>query len=269
MHLINGIWSRLRVPGMAFIKRFLFVLLLSSTFHAYSQQIAIGIRGGVSIPNLTASGSDQNPINTGYSSRLGPELGVFAEFKFSELFSLEPMIEYSSQGGKKNGYQAFTTPPDLASQFPGQAPPYLYADYNSEAKFDYLMIPVLAKFGYRFKNSPFRIYIDAGPFVGFLLSAKQVTTGNSQIYADPSGQQALPIGSQSFNNTQDIKNQLNTTNFGVEGNLGLNYSFGPNNIFIEGGGNYGFVNIQKGTVNGKNNTGAATIVIGYSYWLGK
>jgi hypothetical protein len=269
MHLINSKWSGQKLPGMAFFKRSLFTFLLFPVLHAYTQEIAIGIRGGVSIPNLTASGSDQNPINTGYSSRLGPELGVFAEFKFSKLFSLQPMVEFSSQGGKKNGYQAFTTPQDLASMFPGQAPPYLYADYNSEAKFDYLMIPVLAKFGYQFKNSPFRIYIDAGPFVGFLLSAKQVTTGNSQIYADPSGQQALPIGSQSFDNTQDIKDQLNTTNFGVEGNVGLNYGFGPNNIFIEGGGNYGFVNIQKGTVNGKNNTGAATIVIGYSYWLGK
>jgi hypothetical protein len=73
---------------------------------------------------------------------------------------------------------------------PGQAPPYLYADYKSEAKLNYLMIPLLAKFGL-------------------------------------------------------------------------------NNIFIEGGGNYGFLNIQKGSQNGKNNTGAATAVVGYSHWFGQ
>ncbi|HEY4967873.1 MAG TPA: porin family protein [Puia sp.] len=234
-----------------------------------AQKTAIGFRGGISIPNLSSSGSDQNPLNTGYSSRLGPEFSVFAEFKISELFSVEPMIEYSAQGGKKNGLQAFPLPEGLANLFPPDtAPTYLYANFNSEAKINYLMIPILAKFGYTFHQSPWRIYADAGPFVGFLLSAKQVTSGQSEIYTDPGGTQALPYGSQSFDATNDIKDQLNSTNFGVEGNIGLNYAFGQNNLFIEFGGNYGFLNIQKGTANGKNNTGAATIVLGYSFWIG-
>lgn len=42
-----------------------------------------------------------------------------------------------------------------------------------------------------------------------------------------------------------------------------------NSIFIEGGGNYGFLNIQKGSQNGTNNTGAATAVVGYRYWFHK
>jgi hypothetical protein len=237
---------------------------------AESQNTAIGFRGGVSIPNLTSSGSDQNPLNTGYSSRLGPEFSAFAEFKISELFSIRPMIEYSSQGGKKNGLQAFPLPDGLASMFPpDQAPTYLYANFNSEAKLNYLMIPVLAKFSHPFNKSPWKIYADVGPFVGFLLSAKQVTTGESEIFLDPGGTQAFPVGSQSFDNTQDIKDQLNTTNFGVEGNIGVNYAFGQNNLFFEIGGNYGFLNIQKGTANGVNNTGAATVVLGYSFWLAK
>ncbi len=74
---------------------------------------------------------------------LGPEFGVFAEFRMSDLFSIEPMVEYSSQGGKKNGLQAFPVPPDLAAMFPpGQVPTYLYANFNSEAKINYLMIPI-------------------------------------------------------------------------------------------------------------------------------
>jgi hypothetical protein len=246
------------------------VLLVFLNYTAFTQKIALGAKAGISIPNLSASGNEQNPLNTGYSSRLGPEFGLFAEFKFSELFSFQPMIEYSSQGGKKDGLQAMPTPDELAALFPpGQAPTYLYADFKSEAKINYLMIPLLVKFGHRFNESPFRIYIDTGPFVGLLLSAKQVTSGESQIYADPSAQQPLPGGAQSFNNTQDIKDQLQNVNFGIEGNIGLDYSFGLNNILFEVGGNYGFMNIQKGSGNGKNNTGAATIVLGYSYWLGK
>jgi hypothetical protein len=248
----------------------LLAFLLFLNFTARAQNFALGIRGGLSIPNLTAGGSNQNPLNTGYSSRLGPDVAAFAEFKFSNLFSIQPMVQYSSQGGKKDGLQAFPIPGTASALFPpGQAPTYLYATFKSEAKLNYLMIPILAKFGWNFKNSPLRFYADAGPFVGFLLNAHQVTTGQSDFYLDQNGQQALPIGSQSLNNDQNIKSQLHTTNIGIEGNVGLNYKLGLSNIFVEGGGNYGFLNIQKGTANGKNNTGAGLAAIGYSYWFGK
>ncbi|HEX5024340.1 MAG TPA: porin family protein [Agriterribacter sp.] len=249
----------------------LFLSSLLTGYSGFAQQYAIGIRGGLSIPNLTGDGSTQNPLNTGYSSRVGADAGIFAEFKLSQLFSIQPMIKYSSQGGKKDGFQALPVSRELGSMFPpGQVPPYFYADYNSVVKLNYLMIPVLAKFGMNFSStSPFRVYADAGPFVGFLLSAKQVTSGQSTIYIDPGGQQALPIGSQSFNKTVNIKDQLQSTNFGIEGNAGLSYSFGPGDIFMEGGFNYGFTNIQKGTDNGKNKIGTATITIGYSHWFGK
>jgi hypothetical protein len=251
---------------------YLLVLGLLFYFNASAQDIAIGVRGGISIPNLTAGGSEQNPLNTGYSSRQGPDVGIFAEFKFSDLFSLQPMLEYSSQGGKKDGLQAFPTPSQIAEAYQAQnqtPPTYLYANYKSEAKLNYLMLPVLAKFGYNFHRSPFRIYIDAGPFLGLLLSAHQVTSGSSEFYADASGQQQLPFGEQSFNADNNIKSQLNKVNFGIEGNLGLAYKIKRSSIFIEGGGNYGFLNIQKGTANGKNNTGAATADVGYALAFGK
>lgn len=246
----------------------LFAGLLFLGLNANAQSVALGARGGISIPNLTSGGSNENPLNTGYSSRLGPDFGVFAEFKFSDLFSLRSMIEYSSQGGKKNGLQAFPTPDEMVGMFPaGQAPKYLYANFKSEAKLNYLIIPILAKFGWNINNSPFRIYIDAGPFAGFLLSGKQVVRGESQFYTDSEGQQPLPIGVQPMDNTQDIKDELHTFNLGIEGNIGISHSLRNGNIFIEGGGNYGFLNIQKGTENGKNNTGAGTVAIGYSHWL--
>jgi len=241
------------------MKKLIFYLpifgLLTLCFNANAQDVAIGARGGISIPNLSAGGSEQNPLNTGYSSRFGPDAGLFAEFKFSDLFSLQPMLEYSSQGGKKDGLQAFPTPPQIAAGYTengAAAPTYLYANFKSQAKLNYLMIPILAKFGWNFSDkSPFRIYVDAGPFVGFLLNAKQVTTGSSEFYTDAAGTQPLPYGTQPFNNTQNIKPQLNTTNLGFEGNLGLAYHLKNSYVFIEGGGNYGFLNIQKGTDNGK------------------
>src|ERR1700744_3258675 len=122
-------------------------------FSAKAQNFALGVRGGISIPNLSAGSSNENPLNTGYSSRQGPDAGIFAEYKFSNLFSIQPMVEYSSQGGKKDGVQALATPAQLAPEFPNGAPTYLYANYNSEAKLNYLAIPILAKFGWTFKHT--------------------------------------------------------------------------------------------------------------------
>jgi len=246
----------------------LVVCVLSHTI-SFAQDLSLGVRGGISIPNLTAGSGNQNPLNTGYSSRLGPEAAVFAEFRFSEMFSLQPMVEYSAQGGKKNGLQAFTTPDEVKAMFPeGQAPQYLYANYNSEAKMNYLLLPILAKIGWNFGKSPFRIYISAGPFAGLLLSAHQVTSGKSEIYTDPGGLQPLPGGASSFDDNTDVRNSLHRVNAGFEGNLGLSYRLRRGSLFIEGGGNYGFFNIQKNAVDGKNNTGAAMAAMGYRYDFG-
>ena len=201
------------------------MLLMFATFifsSSKAQNFALGARGGISIPNLTSGGSSENPLNTGYSSRLGPDFGIFGEFTISHVSSLQPMIEYSSQGGKKNGLQAFPIPDAYAAYFPpDMAPTYLYANFKSEAKLNYLMIPVLAKFGWNLKHlSPVRIYVDAGPFVGFLLSAKQVTSGSSNIYADSGGQQPLTQDAQSFDATEDIKEPAKHYQFWSRGKCG-------------------------------------------------
>lgn len=248
------------------------VFLLPACVYA---QWKVGAFGGISIPNLTAGGSENNPLNTGYSSRLGADFGVSGSHRFSPLFSLEARMEYAAEGGKKNGFQALTTPDEVAQYFQSQgmtAPPYLYADYKSTARLNYLLIPVLANLGWDLGHrSPWRFYIDAGPYFGLLLSAKQVTSGNSPLYADPGKTQEIPGGPQSFDASSDIKDQLHKTNFGIDGDIGLSYGFGQtreHSLFVQAGGNYGFLNIQKGTANGKNHVGAATANLGYAYRFG-
>lgn len=254
-------------------KSSLLVLVVAILFSNVSeaQNFSLGVRSGLSIPNLTAGGSESNPLNTGYKSRVGPDEAIAGEYHLSSLFSLEAMLEYSSQGGKKTGMQAFPTPSAMAAMFPpGEVPTYLYANFKSEAKLNYLLVPLLAKFGWKLNNhSPVKVYFDAGPFAGFLLSAHQVTSGSSMIYLDQQGTEPASQSPQSFDANNDIKDQLNTINFGVSGNVGFAYNFVKSDIYIEGGGNYGFLNIQKGTANGKNNTGAGTVALGYAYTFGK
>jgi len=226
-------------------------------------QIDLGFKAGLSIPNLTA-GSSANPINSGYSSRLGIDGGIHLEFHLTKHFSVQPELRYSSQGGKKNGKQAFSVPPEMQPMFPpGQIPQYLYANYKSTAKINYLMLPLLAKYHFDLSRQ-WDLYLAAGPFVSLVVSAKNITRGSSDIYLDEQQTQVLPGGAQSFDRTEDIKDELHAFNAGIDGHIGIAYKWAHSSVFIEGGGNYGLINIQKGEVNGKNNTGAAVIVAGYT-----
>ena len=161
------------------------------------------------------------------------------------------------------------TPPEIAEifvQLGQQTPPYIYADFDNEAKLNYIMLSILGKFSFRLgEESPLSVYADAGPFGGYLLSAHSVTTGSSQLYLDEAMQEPFPGEPVSFDNDEDIKDQLHTGNFGITGDLGLSFDFGSSRVFIEGGGNYGFVPIQKDEADGKNRIGAATVRLGYAF----
>lgn len=290
-----------------------------------AQQVAIGARGGLTIPKITAGGDNKTPLSEGYSSRMTWGAGAFAEIKFTKLFSLQVGLEYSQQGGQKDGVQALplmrVTEPmvgPLTQQLIGQGLPqaaasaaaaaaigtvngllqgnnYLYADFESTAKFNYLMLPVQAKFGWDLGSSPFRVYVSAGLFGSYLLHGERVSSGSSAIYLNANKttmtqfwagvpeaaktamgeQNAAMIGgilqgmdqSRSLDNTQDITDDLYRFNCGFIGNAGVAYNFGRNSIFLEGGGNYGFVKIQKNEANGQNRIGAGTVMLGYSYTL--
>lgn len=230
--------------------------------------IYLGIKAGLGIPNLT-SGSASNPVNSGYGSRLGFNAAVQVEFPISNHFSIQPQLEYSEQGGKKNGLQAFSVPPEMQPLFPpGGAPPYLYADYSSVAKINYLLLPVLIKYRQEL-GGKWSAYVAAGPFVSRLLSAKNLTKGSSMVYLDAGQTQPLPLGPQSFDQTDNIKSDLRPFNAGISGHLGVGYRLGRGSLFLEAGGNYGFRNIQKDPANGQNHTGAAEGFLGYQLPLGR
>lgn len=248
--------------------KLLFCLTLICIFHIANAQRYIGIKGGISIPNLKSSASD-NPVSSGWSSREGPYFGIVGSMRITRGIGLQAELNYSSQGGKKDGAQAIPTS-QFINPVPMGVPKYLYANYKSEAKLNYLELPVMLKFSFPFAKI-FSFFIQGGPYGGYLLSAKNINKGSSRVYfdkeltmpaPDPFPQYPLP-----FDTTVDIKDQLNKFNFGIQGGIGFSMKLPGGMLLLTGGGNYGLSIIQKNEADGKDHTGAATVTLGYLFKL--
>ena len=272
-----------------------------------AQSIEVGIKGGLNIPNLRA-GSKNSPLSDDYSSILSWCSGVFVEKHLTKTFSLQTGLEYTQQGGQKDGLQAL--PADMTyagviAQDAGFAAltnflpqDYLYANFNSKPLFDYLMLPVQAKFGWNFsESSPFRVYISAGVFGSYLLKSERISKGNSQFYADASKtslkdyamtnfgaafnamdpmQSGMILGGidvfgssvNDLNGTDNMINDISRFNFGIIGSIGISCKVASRHrILLEGGGNYGLIDLQKNDAHGQNKIGAATLMVGYAFSL--
>jgi hypothetical protein len=271
-----------------------------------AQSIDLGLRGGLAIPNIVP-GSD-NPLSDGYSSRFAGSGGIITEIGINNTFSIRFGVEYSGQGGKRNGIQAMSSSQlitDMATRMGANIteetvamlgnmanlmPPLFYADVKNTVKFDYLMIPLSLQVSKNLGDSPYRVYVNAGPFVSFLMSGEQVSKGSSKLYtgadktatlwdvippdiqlgiAAESPELAHVLQNGTEFGTSVITGEIRPVNVGFQGNIGLSYRCGKHNrFFIEAGGNYGFVRIQKDKANGDNSIGSANIMLGYSFKVG-
>ncbi|PZX92907.1 PorT family protein [Flavobacterium aquariorum] len=126
-----------------------------------AQGVKFGVKAALNVATLTGDVEDA-------SSLVGFQVGGFAEIKVSEKFAVQPELMFSTQGASFDGF---------------------------DSKLNYLNIPVMAKF-YVAKS----FSLEAGPQIGFLLSAKE--------------------------DGEDFKDFASSTDFGL--NLGAGYDFTEN-----------------------------------------
>jgi len=239
------------------------ILGLSTQNRVIAQNTWFGVKGGLSIPEL---GGGNTPQSKGYKSRTGPDFGIFAYRNISDHFALQVELEYVSQGGIKKGVQEIDASMLTGLPLPTGTP--LFANYKTEAIMNYLELPLLAKYTIPiFKTHEF--YIVAGPNFGYLVNAKTKTKGTSQLFFDQAETQPVEIGgqplpAQDFNAETDIKNDLKKMNIGITGGIGISRKYGPGHLILNLRGSYGFTNVQKDPINGKNNTGCLVISLGYA-----
>ena len=229
--------------------------------------VTVGIRGGSGIPDLHDNGG--NEMSAGYSSRVAPTFGGFVEYGFTPTFSVQAEFSFVGQGGRRDGLQPLLDAPGLP---PGR----YYANFKNTAKLNYLEIPVLAK--YHFGGAQ-HLFVGAGPYVGFLLSAQSVTHGTSPIYTDAQGRSPLllPLGpggelvpvAGDFDQTMGTKGDLNSVNWGFQGGAGYGQEFGPGMLILDVRASLGLTNIQRDTAaNGKSSTGDLVVALAYAVRLG-
>lgn len=128
----------------------------------------------------------------------------------------------------------------------------------------------MAKYSFSLSKSS-NLYVDLGPYVGFLLNAKQKTSGSSIVYADRAETQAVTIDPQSgqafkvsFDANTAVTSSINPVNFGLTGGGGFSQRIGSGEIFIDFRGAYGIVVIQKNKQDGTSHNGNLLIDLGYA-----
>lgn len=155
---------------------------------ANAQEAKFGAKAGLNLSNFTGDAE-------GTSTKVGFQVGAFAEFKVSEKFAVQPELVFTSLGAKSDE-----------------------GGVDSTANLNYIAIPVMAKY---YVADAFSL--EAGPQIGFLMSAKAKADGESV----------------------DIKDGYNSTDFGINVgagydvteniNLGLRYTVGVSNIWADSG----------------------------------
>lgn len=264
-------------------------------------QVKIGAKVGYSLGRLTDS--SDNIYTQDFENTDGIDFGALVEYSLSERFSLQGEILLTQRGGKRDGLQPIPAAPLIGALeengitleqlnqlvfLQGRGPVTdadpLYADFENISELQYLEIPILAKLGW---GDEWRFYVEAGPYVGFLLSANQKTSGDSQFYLDGTGDTPLgvpnpfydpndpsfgppfiPIPAQEFDANTDAKSDLNDINFGIHAGTGIIRRIAEqHHVFFGFRASYGFIPLQKDKVFGESRIGGLTFSLGYTYSL--
>lgn len=249
-------------------------LLLQSTVSA---QGFIGFKTGVNLP-----GFPDPIVEEGYTTRLGAAMGLDFSYRFNEVIGVRAMLEYSEMDRQRNAFQGFHIPfyfRDFFTEVAGYD--VAYADINATIKDKYLLLPVMLELGWNFnekrtfngtREEYLRAYVSAGGFVGYFAeSGQRIRALKSDVYADPDRNELIitreAAREKGFKRAKSyVTNNYDRLTYGVTGYIGFAYHFFyRNEVFIELGGNYGLVNLDKDELNGEIFTRSATVNIGYKW----
>ncbi len=234
------------------------IIVLSLVGMQSCAQFSIGVRSGLSLPGLRCT-HEKSEASGWREAAYG---GMHLSIQLNRLFSLQPELNYSPQGGENNGLQEVS--PD--NVYGIKLPTTLYASFDRRSVLNYLEIPILLtmKAG---REVIYKAY--GGPYIAFLLSAKTQTRGSSRLYLDKNGQvpyapNGEPIPAFSFDQNTNLWKTVRKINGGVQGGLGVGYPLRGGRFLIDVRGILGMTNIHTDLAkDGQNKTGSLLMTVGY------
>jgi hypothetical protein len=182
-------------------KIILSAIVLFTVGFVNAQKAEFGLKGGL---NSSTFSGDTDGMNL--KSKIGFNIGAFAAIKLSDKITLQPELLYSTQGVKAENVSGLVG--DIM--------------YTGDVKFNlsYLNVPIMMKY-YVAEN----FYLETGPQIGFLTSAKTSTK----------------IDGYSQTSEQDVKDYFESVDFGLnfgaaldfskKVSAGIRYNLGLSNIF--------------------------------------
>lgn len=212
---------------------------------AQAQEMRFGVKAGANFANMTIK---EDGFSIKPESRTAFHIGALVEFPISDAFYIQPEILYNSVGSKVNFSESF-----------------MGMDFSVEntTKLDYISIPIMAKY-YIMEG----LAIEAGPQVGFLMSAKNDFSSSSTMMGQ----------TESESGEEDVKEDYKGIDFGLgigvsyRLDMGLffsaRYVLGLSNIGEEGNNNgndddFDDIDFGFGGATVKNNV--FQISVGYSF----
>jgi hypothetical protein len=265
-----------------FLLLVLALMLISTTF---AQETKVGLRLGIGLPNLEST--DNNIYSKDYTTVAGFDGGFFLDYGLTENFSIKTELYYARKGGERDGMQPIP-PAQLDPQLElisGGKP--VWATFDNRAVFDYIGIPVLAKYEWHLGDK-WGVYANAGLYVEFIIDPKQETSGTSQLYYDEAGTMPLevpvnvnpdpngepiymlfPLPPVDLTATTDINDDLSNMDFGAIAGVGVSYALNDTSeLLFDARGSYGFIPLQSDTTTyGKVHMGSFTFSLGYAYTI--
>jgi len=247
-----------------------------------AQETKVGIRLGIGLPNLKSA--DDNIYSKDYSSVTGFDGGFFLDYGLTKNFSIKTELAFARKGGERNGIQPIPPnqlDPQLEQITQGAV---VYANFDNEAVFSYIEIPVLAKYEWHLDDK-WGVYANAGFYIDFIIDPKQKTSGTSQLYYDEAGTMPVQfvtnpqdppqnwiivdLPAQNFNATTDINSDLANMDFGAMLGVGASYQLSETGeIIFDARGSYGFIPLQNDKdLYGSVHMGSFTFSLGYAYTI--
>ena len=211
------------------------LLFCSSLIFGQTKNFNIGIEGGPSLISLHGNDvvESYNDLSLGFSG------GLSFQYNFSKLVALRTNISFERKG--------LTTKIQATDEYGNPI-----GELTFHSNFNYLTLPLLGRLTF---GKKINFYVNAGPYLGYLLKQKDITEAFGEY------------PKTEMDNTDNFKR----LDFGITSGLGMNFPIQEKLLLsVEIRNNFGLTNISSLPVanDGSIKTNSTNLLVGVAYRIG-